>query len=78
MDFPHDCKTILNIDIYPSTLVFVENISHNYDFEGGWSLVWSGVGVGGPDPKKTIHIYLQSMFRLSFQSNNTFGTILLT
>ena len=36
------------------------------------------MGVGGPDPKKTIHIYLQSMFRLSFQSNNTFGTILMT
>ena len=34
-DDPHDCKTTLNIDIYPSTLVFVENIGHNYDFEGG-------------------------------------------
>ena len=34
MDVPHDCKTILNIDTYPSTLVFVENIGHNYDFEG--------------------------------------------
>ena len=40
MDGPHDCKTTLNINIYPSTLVFVENIGHNYDFEGGgggWS-----------------------------------------
>ena len=35
---PHDCKTTLNIDIYPSTLVFVENIGHNYDFEGGGGL----------------------------------------
>ena len=78
-DAPHDCKTTLNIDIYPSTLGFVENIGLNYDFEGvEWSLVGSEGGVGGPDPKKTIHIYLQSMFRLSFQSNNTFGTIRLT
>ena len=76
---PHDCKTTLNIDIYLSTLVFLENIGHNYNFEGmGWSLVGSGGGGGGPDPKKTIHIYLQSMFRLSFQSNNMLGTILLT
>ena len=40
----------------------------------GWYLVGSGGG-GGPDPKKKsfnrilIHIYLQSVFRLSFQSN---------
>ena len=43
-----------NIDIYPSTLVFVENIAHKYDFHGvelgGLRL---GLGVGGPDPKKT-------------------------
>ena len=38
----------------------------------GRVLGWKG---GGPDPKKKsfnrilIHIYLQSMFRLSFQSN---------
>ena len=64
-----------NIDIYPTTLVFVENIGHKYDFLGGGVVsgrVWGG---GGPDPKKKsfnrilIHIYLQSMFRLSFQSN---------
>ena len=75
---PHDCKTTLNIDIYPSTLVFVENIGHNYDFEGGGVASGRilGLGVSGPDPKKTIHIYLQSMFKLSFQSNNTFVTFL--
>ena len=39
-DAPYDCKTTLNIDIYPSTLVFVENIGHNYDFEGGWGGLW--------------------------------------
>ena len=44
----------------------------------GWSLVGFGVG-GGPDPKKKgfnrIHIYLQSMFILSFQSSVLgFGT----
>ena len=65
----------VNIDICPFTLVFVENIGHKYDFQGvAWSLIgyWGG---GGPDPKKKsfnrilIHIYLQLMFRLSFQSN---------
>ena len=40
---PHDCKTTLNFDIYPSTLVFVENIGHNYDL-GGWCLVGGGGG----------------------------------
>ena len=40
----------------------------------GWYLVGSGGGGGGSYPKKSfnrisIHIYLQSMFRLSFQSN---------
>ena len=39
-DTPHDCKTTLNIDIYPSTSVFVGNIGHNYDFEGGWGGLW--------------------------------------
>ena len=36
-------------------LVFVENIGHKYDFQGGavgWSLAGSGSGRGGPDPKK--------------------------
>ena len=33
-DAPRDCKTTLNIDIYPSALVFVENIGHNYEFDG--------------------------------------------
>ena len=32
----YHCKTSLNIDIYPSTLFFFENIGHKYDFEGGW------------------------------------------
>ena len=32
-DTPYDCKTTLNIDIYPSTLFFFENIDHKYDFE---------------------------------------------
>ena len=75
---PRDCKTTLNINIYPSTLVFFENIGHKYDFEGWGGVVpgrvW-GWGWCGPDPKRKsfhrilIHIYLQSMFRLSFQSN---------
>ena len=46
-DTSHDCKTTLNIDIYPSTLVFFfENIGHKYDFEGesGWYLAGSGDG----------------------------------
>ena len=47
-DTPCDCKTTLNIDIYPSTLVFFLNIGHKYDFEGvgvvpgrvwGWGVV---------------------------------------
>ena len=57
MDTPHDCKTTLNIDIYPYTLVFVENIGHNYDFEGGWSLVGSGNG-GGWSRSKENNTYL--------------------
>ena len=28
----YHCKTPLNIDIYPSTLFFFENIGHKYDF----------------------------------------------
>ena len=36
-------KTTLNIDIYPSTLVFVENIGPKYDFEGGWGGLWYGM-----------------------------------
>ena len=32
----YHCKTPLNIDIYPSTLFFFENIGCKYDFEGGW------------------------------------------
>ena len=64
-DDPHDCKTTLNIDIYPSTLVFVENIGHNYDFEGGG--VVSGRVLGGsrwsrPKEKKTylltVNVYI--------------------
>ena len=54
-DSPYDCKTTLNIDIYPSTLVFIENIGHNYDFDGGKVVsgrIW-GWG-GGPDPKKQM------------------------
>ena len=31
---PHDHKTTVNIDIYPSALVFFLNIGHKYDFEG--------------------------------------------
>ena len=31
----YHCKLTSNIDIYPSTLVSVENIGHKYDF-GGW------------------------------------------
>ena len=31
-------------------LVFVENVGHKYDFQGGG--VVSGRGGGGPDPKK--------------------------
>ena len=43
----YHCKTPLNINIYPSTLFFFENIGHKYDFEGvGWSLVGGGVGGG--------------------------------
>ena len=58
MDVPHDCKTILNIDTYPSTLVFVENIGHNYILRGvGWSLVWSGGG-GGWFRSKENNTYL--------------------
>ena len=71
-DAPCGHKTTLNIDIYPYTLFFFFNIGHKYDFEGGGT--WWGLGVGGgPDPKKKsfnrilIHIYLQSMFRLSYQ-----------
>ena len=57
-DAPHDCKTTLNIDIYPSTLVFLEKIGHNYDFEGGgWSLVGSGEG-GGWSRSKGNNTYL--------------------
>ena len=37
-------------------LVFVENIRHKYDFQGGWGGLWLGLGVGvgsgGPDLKK--------------------------
>ena len=51
-DAPNDHKTTLNIDIYPSTLVFVENIGPKYDFEGGWGGLWYGILGGGPDPKK--------------------------
>ena len=41
----YHCKPTSNIDIYPSTLVFVENIGHKYDFQWGrGSLVGSGVG----------------------------------
>ena len=46
-DAPYDCKTTLNIDIYPSTLVFVENIGHDYDVEGVGVVsgrVWGGSG----------------------------------
>ena len=39
-----DCK-YSNIDIYPSTLFFVENIGHKYDFEGG-GVVGDRSGVG--------------------------------
>ena len=80
----HLTESTSNIDIYPSTLVFVENIEHKYDFHGnGWSLVESGVG-GGPGPKKIsfnrilILIYFKSMLGLSFQSvgcNPTMGGI---
>ena len=70
---PSDHKTTLNIDIYPSTLgFFFENIGHKYDFEGGGVVlhrIW-GWGVVHIQRKKVnrilIHIYLQSMFRLSF------------
>ena len=51
----YHCKPTSNIDIYPSTLVFVENIEHKYDFKGGGvvsSRVW-GCG-GGSDPKKKV------------------------
>ena len=47
-DGPHDCKTTSNIDIYPSTLIFVENIGHNYDFEEGGVVsgrIWAWAGV---------------------------------
>ena len=36
----YHCKTHLNIDIYPCTLFFIENIGHKYDFEGGWGGPW--------------------------------------
>ena len=36
----YHCKTHLNIDIYPCTLFFSENIGHKYDFEGGWGGPW--------------------------------------
>ena len=32
----YHCKPTSNIDICPSTLAFVENIGHKYDFQGGW------------------------------------------
>ena len=37
-------------------LVFVENIGHKYDFQGGvgWSMAGSGVGGSCPDPKKKV------------------------
>ena len=44
-DAPYDHKTTLNIDIYPSTLGFFENIGHKYDFDGGGVVpgrVWGG------------------------------------
>ena len=72
--FPRDHKTTLNIDIYPSTLVFFENIGHKYDFEGGGVVpgrVWGWWG--GPYPKKKhfnrilIHIYLSQC--LDYLSN---------
>ena len=81
---PCDHKTTLNIDIYPSTLVFVENIGPKYDFYGGQGGFWYGKLRGGgwsrSKEKKVfnrilIHIYLQSMFILSFQSTVLgFGT----
>ena len=47
------CKPHSNIDIYPSTLVFVENIGHKYDFQGvGCSLVGSAGG-GYPNTPTT-------------------------
>ena len=34
-------------------LVFVENIGHKYDFQGGVGGLWQDLGVeGGPDSKK--------------------------
>ena len=44
----YHCKPTSNIDIYPSTLILVENIGHKYDFQGSgvvsgrvWGWVWS-------------------------------------
>ena len=44
----YHCKLASNIDIYPSTVVLVENIGHKYGFQGGgvvsgkvWGRGWS-------------------------------------
>ena len=54
----YHCKTPLNIDIYPSTLFFFENIGHKYDFDGvggvvpgrGWEWGWGVVHLQGKKP----------------------------
>ena len=58
LDAPHHdggiinhCKTHLNIDIYPCTLFFFENIGHKYDFQGG--------GVGGWSNSKETNFFYQ-------------------
>ena len=54
-DIPCDCKTTLNIDIYPSTLVFLKILAISMILRGGvgWYLLGSGGG-GGPGPKKKV------------------------
>ena len=70
-DAPLDCKTTLNIDIYPSTLVFVENIGHNYDFEGWGGVVsgrvWGWGWVVQIQRKQYIFTYSQCLDYLSNQ-----------
>ena len=50
-------------------LVFVENIGHKYDFQGGGlGGLWQGLGVGGgPDPKKKSLTDYQYIFMDRYQ-----------
>ena len=71
-------QTPLNINIYPSTLFFFENIGHKYDFED----VWGGVGWRGVvqlkenklfPPNKFMFTYYRYLEELSNQINDGFN-----